>query len=89
MSEVLYFSAEWCQPCRVVGKSVAKIDAQFPDITFRKVDVDDEAELAREHGVRSIPTLVHLKDGHEIARVVGSKTKDDIVAELLLPSSTG
>ncbi len=82
MSEVLYFSAPWCAPCRVVGRSVEKIDKQFADVTFRKVNIDDEAELAREHGVRSIPTLVHLKDGREIARVVGARTKDDLIKEL-------
>jgi len=82
MSEVLYFSAKWCGPCIVVGKSVEKIDAQFEDVTVKKVDIDVESELAQEYGVRSIPTLVHLKDGHEVARVVGARTKEDLINEL-------
>ncbi len=82
--EVFYFSAKWCGPCQVVGRSVKKLAAESPKIVFRKIDVDEDPELAKEYGVRSLPTLVHLVDDVEVARVIGARTKEDIAKELKL-----
>lgn len=83
-SEVLYFSAGWCGPCLVVGKSVEKLAATFLGTTFTKIDADTNDERVRLHNVRSLPTLIHLKDGQEVARISGARTKEDIVKELEL-----
>ena len=81
-SEVLYFSAGWCGPCLVVGKSVEKLAATLLGITFTKIDADTDGEMVRLHNVRSLPTLIHIKDGREVARISGARTKEDIVKEL-------
>ncbi len=83
-SEVLYFSAGWCGPCLVVGKSIEKLSATLTEVTFTKIDTDTNEELVNLHGVRSLPTLIHLKDGQEVARISGARTKEDIVKELEL-----
>jgi thioredoxin 1 len=82
--EVLYFSAAYCGPCIVVGKSVEKLAKDFLGITFTKVDAETDVELVERHEVRALPTLIHLKDGQEIARVSGARTKEDIAIELAL-----
>lgn len=83
-SEVLYFSAGWCGPCLVVGKSITKLVGELPDIDFKKIDADTDHGMVDLYSVRSLPTLIHLKGGQEIARVVGVRTKEDIVKELNL-----
>ena len=81
---VYYFSAKWCAPCKVVSPSVEALELKFPAVKFQKVDVDEEYELADKYSIRSMPTLVHVKDGVEVARVVGARTRDDIIKELKL-----
>ena len=84
MSEVLYFSAKFCAPCRVVSKSVEKLDVEHKEVTFTKIDIEEDPERADEFGVKSLPTLVHLVDGKEVARVTGARTKEDLAKELEL-----
>lgn len=84
IEEVLYFSAVWCAPCRVVSNNVERLKLQYPEVKFTKIDVDERAETASTFQVRSIPTLVHLQDGKEVARVVGAKTVEDLAKGLRL-----
>ena len=54
--------APWCGPCRVFGPTYEKIAAKHPDITFGKVNTEVEQELAAAFDIRSIPTLMILRD---------------------------
>lgn len=82
IDQVLYFSATWCAPCRVVAANVERLRQRYPQVEFRKVDVDEYAEEASTQGIRSVPTLVHIRDGIEVGRVVGAKTVDDLAKGL-------
>ncbi len=55
--------APWCGPCRVFGPTYEKVAAMHLDITFAKVNTEDEQELAATFDIRSIPTLMALRDG--------------------------
>ena len=57
------FWAEWCGPCRQFGPVFEKVSEANPDVTFVKVDTEDQPELAQRYGVSSIPTLVVYRDG--------------------------
>lgn len=83
-NKVLYFSASWCAPCRVVGTHVKELEEEFKEVDFEKIDVDEQAELASKQGVRAVPTLVHLQDGQEVARVSGARSKKDLIKDLQL-----
>ena len=79
---LLDFWAPWCGPCRMVVPIVEKIADERPDIKVRKVNVDEEAELASQFGIMSIPTLVVIENGKIVNQTMGAKPKDEILAML-------
>lgn len=76
------FWAEWCGPCRMVGPVLDEIAAERPDIKVCKINVDQESELASQHRVMSIPTLMVFVDGQVVNQSVGAKPKAQILAML-------
>lgn len=57
------FWAQWCGPCRTFAPVYEQASAQHADITFAKVDTEEQRELAGRYGISSIPTLVIYRDG--------------------------
>ncbi len=68
---ILDFWAEWCGPCMMIAPLVAELSEKHPEITFCKVNVDDEPAIAAAYGIVSIPTLIKFKGGKEADRNVG------------------
>ena len=77
---LLDFYASWCGPCRMLSPTICAIASEREDIVVGKINVDDEPELARRFGIYSIPTVVVMKDGEEIERVVGLRPKEQLLA---------
>ena len=66
------FWADWCGPCRMLAPLVDQLAGEYDGkVLVGKVNVDEEPELARRFGVMSIPTVVVLKNGQEVERLVG------------------
>ena len=77
------FWATWCGPCRMMAPVMENAEKVLGDkIHFCKVDVDEQAELARRFGIMSIPTLIVMKDGKVVEQAVGARGKADIAAML-------
>ena len=76
------FWAPWCAPCKVIAPVLNDIAETEVDVTVAKVNVDQQQPLAKKFKVRNIPTLVVLKDGVEVRRFVGVKTKRAIMKEV-------
>ena len=76
---LLDFWATWCGPCRMVAPILEEIAAERDDILVGKVNVDEEMELAIKFGIVSIPTLVLLKNGMEVEKIVGYRPKEAIL----------
>lgn len=74
------FWATWCGPCQMVGPIVEDIAEEVTDVKICKVDVDENAELAREYHVMSIPMFIVFKDGQVVKRDVGAKSKEELLA---------
>ena len=75
---VVDFWAEWCGPCKMLAPVFEELEKDFPDVTFGKINVDEEVQAALENNVSSIPTLLFIKDGEVVKRAVGFAPKDEL-----------
>jgi thioredoxin 1 len=79
------FWAEWCGPCKRFAPVFEQASERYPDITFAKVDTDDQRELSAKYGVTSIPTLVIYRDGIPLFSQPGAlpaAVLDDLVGQV-------
>ncbi|MFB3921026.1 MAG: thioredoxin [Terriglobia bacterium] len=77
------FWAEWCGPCHRLSPTFERLAEKYgSDIQFAKLNVDELPDVAARWGVRSIPTLLLLKSGNEIERLVGVKSYEEIAGVL-------
>ncbi|MBP0955009.1 MAG: thioredoxin [Oscillospiraceae bacterium] len=68
------FNATWCGPCKMLAPLIDKLADEYDGkVEFFSVDTDENDEIAAEYGIVSIPTLVILKNGEEVARDTGFK----------------
>ena len=79
---LLDFWAPWCGPCRMVVPIVEEIAGERPDIKVGKINVDEEAELASQFGIMSIPTLVVIENGKIVNQAMGARPKKAILGML-------
>ena len=84
MQKVIRFTAKWCGPCKQLAPIMKQLEEENKDVEFETIDLDNDKELASEYGVKSIPTLIFLKDGKEVDRLVGGKSKSEIEERIFL-----
>ena len=78
---VVDFSAQWCGPCKLLTPRLdAAIAAQEGAVDLAVVDIDDLAELAMEHNVNAVPTVIGVKEGKVVDRFVGLLEEDKLAA---------
>jgi thioredoxin 1 len=77
------FWAEWCPPCRLLAPTFEKLAANYGnDISFAKVNVDELPEVASQYGIRSVPTLLLLREGEVVEELVGARPYQDLARVL-------
>ena len=77
MKGFLYFSAEWCQPCKMLGPIMEQVTKQ--GIPVNKINVDYEVTLTKQYNVTSVPTVILVENGVEKTRFVGAKPLNEII----------
>jgi thioredoxin 1 len=80
MRTILYFTADWCNPCKKVRPIVDELNREQTQVKFQIIDVDDEMEMARMWNVSSIPTFIVITYGTEKYRATGAQTKEQLEA---------
>ncbi|MBP1764580.1 MAG: thioredoxin [Firmicutes bacterium] len=77
------FWAPWCGPCKMVGPEVEAVAESYAEkVIVAKVNVDDFAPLAGKYAVMGVPTLLMIKNGKEVSRIVGYRPRKDISTAL-------
>jgi thioredoxin 1 len=79
---VVDFWAAWCPPCRTMAPILDALAAERPDVLFVTIDADTNQQTLVERQVLSMPTFLVFRDGVEILRLVGSRPKHRLSAEL-------
>ncbi|PWM46607.1 MAG: thioredoxin [Clostridiales bacterium] len=81
---VVDFYADWCGPCKMIGPVLEQLSEEFPEIRFVKINIDENRQTAIDYDIQSIPTLITIDGGEEVARSLGVKTKDMLIEALEL-----
>ena len=80
---VIDFWAEWCGPCRMVGPIIDELAEEYGDkVTIGKCDVDSCDDIVAQYRVRNIPTVVFVKGGEVVDKVVGATSKDTLKSKI-------
>jgi len=75
--------AAWCYPCRMIAPIVEELANEYGLVaTFAKLNVDENPSTAMKYGIQSIPTILIIKNGVEVERIVGALPKAQIEAVL-------
>ena len=76
------FTAPWCAPCRVMAPVLAELAGEREDLRIVQVDVDREPAAATRYEILSMPTLVLLRGGQPVLRLVGARPRRRLRQEL-------
>lgn len=63
MKELIHFTAEWCQPCKAMMPVITQFRDKHPDITYTKIDIDENPDAAKFFGIMGVPTFVSQIEG--------------------------
>jgi thioredoxin 1 len=74
---IIDFWAEWCGPCKMVGPIIEQISEEYKErVTVGKLDVDNNDDTTSKYGIRNIPTVLFIKNGEVVDKVVGAGPKN-------------
>ncbi len=80
---VIDFWAEWCGPCKMVGPIIDEIGEEYKDkVVVGKLDVDNNDETTSKYGIRNIPTVLFIKNGEVVDKVVGAAPKKNFTDKI-------
>lgn len=80
---VVDFWATWCGPCRMVGPIIDELATEYAGkVNIGKVDVDANQDLPMRFGVRNIPTVLFIKNGEVVNKMVGAQSKEAFKKEI-------
>jgi len=79
---VVDFYADWCMPCKMLAPVFEEVSKEFEGVKFVKVDTEVSKGLAQDFSVMGFPTIMFIKDGKEVHRIVGFVEKEKLKEEV-------
>lgn len=79
MKQILYFTASWCGPCKLLKPKIQAMQSRFP-ITI--LDADTNAEALSKYAIRNVPTIIIVQGDREVARLIGNNITEQRITEL-------
>lgn len=77
------FWADWCMPCKMMAPILNEVAvATEGTATIYKLNVDEQPQVAAQYGIRNIPTMILFRDGKEVERIIGVKSKEAVIASI-------
>ena len=77
------FWAPWCRPCLMVAPVLEELAAEYDGrISFARLDVDQNAQIAAKYNIMAIPNLIIFKEGKPVSQIVGFKPKEELKKDL-------
>ena|SRR3972149_7264079 len=80
---IIKFGADWCSPCRMIDPTLNELHTEYGDeIIIGKLNVDENPETSAKYGIRSIPTILFIKNGVIVDKMVGAAPKVEFVKRI-------
>ena len=79
---IVDYWAPWCAPCKMMAPVFEKISQEMKEVTFAKVNVDENNQLASDQGILNLPCIVIYNNGEEIERIVGFHNEQQFKAKI-------
>jgi len=77
------FWAPWCGPCRMIAPILEEIaEEKAGKLKVAKINVDENMQVAMQHGISSIPTLILYKGGKPVERIIGAMPKQRLLQQI-------
>lgn len=80
MTTLLHFTADWCQPCKKIKPIIETFIQDNPSVDYSRIDIEEDFDIAREHKVMGIPTLIAIRDGIVVGRHTGMADYEKIAS---------
>lgn len=81
---VLKFYSTTCPPCKKLSPITKQIAKENPEVSFIGIDIKESIETTKDYEVKSVPTLIFIKDGEEVNRLIGLKSKKEVEESVFL-----
>jgi thioredoxin 1 len=79
---VVDFYADWCGPCKILSPILEDLVPDNENVRFVKVNIENSPDLANKFGIRSVPTLLFIKDGKVVDKLLGAYPKPTIQGKI-------